>query len=90
MGIIGANLMVQIYPKFTLGLTGNTIIGVFGSVLFIKSLGRIGVDPKIIMADGQVSIHLLILNFVIAILGGGISLAMISLINKKIQKNNHS
>lgn len=90
MGIIGSNLMARIYPKFTLGLTGNTIIGVFGSVLFIKSLGRFGIDPKIIMANGQVSIYLLILNFIIAILGGGISLAMISIINKKIQKKNNS
>ncbi len=45
IGIIGANTIGFVLKKYSFGIIGNTIAGVFGSVFLIKSLGRLGFDP---------------------------------------------
>ncbi|MEP1096072.1 MAG: hypothetical protein ABJG78_13240 [Cyclobacteriaceae bacterium] len=69
-GIVGANLVGFVFKKYSLGLTGNTIAGVFGSILLLKSIGRLGVDPVSIMQTGQVNILLLVINILLSTLGG--------------------
>ena len=70
IGIIGANLMGFIYKKYSFGLTGNTIAGVFGSILCIKSFGRLGFDPISIMQSGNTNLLLFSLNCVVSFSGG--------------------
>lgn len=69
-GIVGANLVGLFFKKHSLGLTGNTIAGVFGSILFLKSIGRLGVDPVSIMQTGQVNVGLLVISLLLSTLGG--------------------
>ncbi|MDG4950957.1 hypothetical protein NLM59_08470 [Weeksellaceae bacterium KMM 9724] len=85
MGILGSNFTGLILKKYSLGLTGNTILGVFGSILFIKSFGRLGFSPKMIMESGTVDYILLLINFIVSFIGGGLFLILISLIKNKIE-----
>ena len=73
IGIIGANLMGFLYKKYSFGLTGNMIAGVFGSILCIKSLGRLGFDPVSIMESGNTNLLLFGLNCVVSFFGGVVS-----------------
>jgi hypothetical protein len=70
LGILGANLFGLLKPRITLGFIGNTIAGVFGSIFFIKSFGRLGFNPQAIMSTGEANYYLLILNLLISIFGG--------------------
>jgi len=74
IGIIGADLTGYFFKKYSFGITGNTIAGVFGSIFMIKSVGRLGFDPVSIMQSGDVNIVLLILNFLISFAGGVVAL----------------
>ena len=87
MGILGSNFTGLALKKYSMGLTGNTILGVFGGVLFIKSLGRLGFSPKLIMESGSVDYLLLLLNFMVSFIGGGLFLILISLIKNKLESN---
>lgn len=69
-GILGAILSGALLKKYSLGLTGNAIAGVFGSSLLIKSLGRLGFDPVSIIQGGSVNGWLLLLNLLTATTGG--------------------
>ncbi|MFK8007149.1 MAG: hypothetical protein AB8H03_12280 [Saprospiraceae bacterium] len=69
-GIIGANSMGFIFKKYSFDLVGNTIAGVFGSILLIKSLGRFGFDPLSIMQTGSTNLPLFLLNCFVSFLGG--------------------
>jgi uncharacterized membrane protein YeaQ/YmgE (transglycosylase-associated protein family) len=40
-GVLGANSIFFINKKRSFGITGNSIIGVFSSVFFIKTLGKL-------------------------------------------------
>ena len=40
IGIIGANLLGLFYKKYSFGLAGNTIAGVFGCIISIKFFGQ--------------------------------------------------
>ena len=85
-GLIGANLFGWIFPKYSLGLTGNSMAGVFGSILFIKSLGRFGFGPVAIMESGSPDIFLLAINLLISILGGIVLVLLIGKMKKRLQQ----
>jgi len=87
IGIIGANLTGFVYKKYSFGSIGNTIAGVFGSVLFIKSFGRLGFDPIAIMELGSVDFNLLIINFLVSFSGGVIALILIQKLKTLMNKN---
>ena len=70
VGILGANLAGLLFKKSTFQLTGNSILGVFGSVLLIKSLGRLGFDPVSIMQTGELNTLLWIFHLVVSLTGG--------------------
>ncbi len=86
LGIIGANLTGYIYKKYSFGLIGNSIAGVFGSIFFIKSLGRLGFDPISIMEQGSVNYSLLTLNLFVSFFGGAIALILIKKLKEKMDK----
>lgn len=77
MGIVAANLTGYLYKKYSFGLIGNSIAGVFGSVFFIKSLGRLGFDPVSIMELGNTDYILLIINLIVSFCGGIVALILI-------------
>lgn len=82
IGIIGANLTGLILKKYSFGLVGNTIAGVFGSVLLIKFFGRLGFDPASIMQSGNPDLLLFLINSIVSFLGGAIAVIGI----KKLKK----
>jgi len=86
IGIIGANLTGFAYKKYSFGLIGNTIAGVFGSIFFIKSLGRLGFDPISIMQHKSVNYNLFIINMIVSFFGGAIALILIKKIKAKMDK----
>ena len=86
IGIAGANLTGLFFKKYSFGLIGNTIVGVFGSVFFIKSIGRLGFDPKSILQSGNVNISLFIVNLIISFCGGIVVLILLKMLEKKINK----
>lgn len=87
VGIIGSNLTGFAFKKYSFGIIGNTIAGVFGSILLIKSLGRLGFDPKSIMQLGSVNLSLFILNSIVSFCGGAIALIIIYKLKTKLSKN---
>jgi len=86
-GIVGANLTGFLYKKYSFGLVGNSIAGVFGSIFFIKSLGRLGFSPISIMQQGSVNYGLFILNIIISFCGGALALILIKKLKAKMDKN---
>lgn len=86
-GIIGANTTAITFKKYSFGIVGNTIAGVFGSILFIKFFGRLGFDPFTIVQSGNINFSLLLLNLLVSFLGGVIALILIkrlkTILNKK-------
>lgn len=87
MGIIGANTAGFFFKKYSFGLTGNTISGVFGSVFLIKTFGRFGLNPELILQSGTINYFLLTANFLVSFVGGAIALLFLfkfkSYINRK-------
>ncbi|MDB4292162.1 hypothetical protein N9954_02055 [Maribacter sp.] len=77
VGIIGANAAGFFFKKYAAGLTGNTIAGVFGSILFIKTFGNLGLNPQFILQSGAIDYTLLAGNFFISLVGGVIALIFI-------------
>lgn len=86
IGIIAANLFGKYYKKYTFGFKGNTVIGVFGSVLLIKSFGRLGFDPWSIMNNGDFNSFRLAINMLISVIGGVLGLILAKIIYKKLNK----
>ncbi len=84
IGIIGGNTAGYFFKKYSFGLVGNTIVGVFGSVFLIKSIGRLGFSPKFIMQSGNVDFFLFTLNAVVSFLGGAIGIFLIYKLKKKM------
>jgi integral membrane protein len=81
IGIFGANLIGFIFKKYSFDLIGNTIAGVFGSILMIKFFGRLGFDPISIMESGNTDWLLFFLNIITSFSGGALSIIFI----KKLQ-----
>jgi uncharacterized membrane protein YeaQ/YmgE (transglycosylase-associated protein family) len=86
IGIIAANLFGYVYKKYSFGFTGNTLIGIFGSILFIKTFGILGFDPWSIMQNETFHSTLFILNSMVSFLGGMIGLIFIKIIHTKMNK----
>lgn len=84
IGIIGANLTGFVFKKYSFDIIGNTIAGVFGSIFFIKSFGRLGFDPKSIMQSGDVNIYLFTINSIVSFCGGLITVIIIKKIKNKM------
>ncbi|OEK08824.1 hypothetical protein A8C32_00680 [Flavivirga aquatica] len=70
VGIVGTNVFGLLYRKYNIGLIGNTIAGVFGSILFIKVFGRLGFDPVSIMKPRIFNAFLFVINMIVSLLGG--------------------
>jgi hypothetical protein len=80
-GLLGANILALAYKKYSLGFTGNTISGVFGSVLFVKSFSRLGLS---IPLSGDMDLTLIIVNFLLSFLAGAFGLFLIYFIKMKL------
>lgn len=86
IGIIAANLIGYVKKKYSFGFTGNTLIGVFGSIFLIKSFGRLGFDPWSIMNDGDFDGFRLTINLTVSALGGVLGLILAKMIYNKLNK----
>lgn len=82
-GIFGANVFAYFFKKYSFGFTGNTVLGVFGSILFIKSIGRLGLSPNFVVVDGHSSMLLLTGNLILSFLGGCFFLYFVFFLKKK-------
>ena len=87
IGIAGANSTGHFLKKYSFGIIGNTIAGVFGSVFLIKSFGRLGFDPKSIMQLGNVNPNLFIINSIVSFIGGALAVILISKLKNKMNSN---
>ncbi|PCI31858.1 MAG: hypothetical protein COB60_10455 [Flavobacteriaceae bacterium] len=85
IGIIGANAMGVFYPKYSFGFIGNTILGVFGGAFLIKSIGRLGFDPKSVMGAGTVDLTMLSVNMLVSFLGGVMAVFIVCLMKNFIK-----
>ena len=83
IGIIAANLTGYFSKKYSFGRIGNTIVGVFGSILCIKLFGRLGFNPWSIMNDGDFDGFRLAVNLFVSAIGGSIGLVFAKMIYKK-------
>ena len=86
IGIIGANVFGYVKKKFSFGFTGNTLIGVFGSIFLIKSFGRLGFDPWSRMNNGDFDAFRLVINMIVSALGGIMGLVLVKYIYRKMNK----
>jgi uncharacterized membrane protein YeaQ/YmgE (transglycosylase-associated protein family) len=86
VGIFAANLFGFIFKKYSFGSTGNSIVGVFGSVFFIKLIGRFGFDPIAISENGNISYALLSINLIISFFGAIVALIILKFIFNKLNK----
>jgi len=77
IGIFGANLFGFIFKKYSFEIIGNSIAGVFGSIFFIKSFGRLGFDPLAIVKFGSINYNLLIINFIVSFFGAVVTLIVL-------------
>lgn len=87
IGIIGANSTALFFKKYSFGLIGNTIAGVFGSVFFIKLIGRLGFSPQAIMRTGSVNFNLFVLNSLVSFCGGIVAVILLSKLVAKFNKS---
>ncbi|RKR14282.1 hypothetical protein CLV91_0357 [Maribacter vaceletii] len=84
VGIIAANSLGYIHKKYSFGIIGNTIAGVFGSVFVIKFFGRLGFAPLSILNNGDFDGVRLIVNIVVSAIGGVVGLLLAKLLYNKI------
>ena len=87
VGIFGANLTGFIFKKYSFELVGNTIAGVFGSVLFIKFFGRLGFDPASIIEVGSTNWLLFFINIFTSFIGGMLSIILMKKLQKEMTSN---
>ena len=86
IGIIGAIIIGLIYKKYSFGIVGNTIAGVFGSIFLIKSFGRLGFNPQSIIQNETFNGLLFSINCIVSFLGGALGLILIKIISNKMNK----
>jgi hypothetical protein len=86
IGILAANVFGYFKKQYSFGFTGNTLVGVFGSIFLIKSFGRLGFDPWTIMQNGTFHISLFIINCMVSTLGGVLGLIVVKFIYNKLNK----
>ena len=56
----------------------------FGSIFLIKSFGRLGIDPRSIMNDGNFDGFLLAINLGVSVIGGIVGMIVVKLIKNKM------
>ena len=88
VGILGSNLAGILFKKYSFGLIGNTITGVFGSILFIKSFGRLGFDPSSVIELGTVNYALFGLNCLCSFMGGIFGLLLAKKLKDQLKNSN--
>ena len=86
IGIVGAIGVGSIFKKYSFGIVGNTIAGVFGSVFLIKSFGRLGFNPQSIMQGEAFNVWLFSINCFVSFLGGALGLVVIKKLYYKMNK----
>ncbi|WP_405611202.1 hypothetical protein [Polaribacter sp. Asnod1-A03] len=86
IGILGANLFGVYKEKYSFGFTGNTLVGVFGSIFLIKVFGRLGFNPWYIMQNETFDIWLFIINGIVSALGGILGVFISKIIYIKMNK----
>ena len=86
IGIMSSNVFGYFKKKYSFGFTGNTLIGVFGSILLVKTFGRLGFDPWHIMNDGDFDGLRLTINLFVSALGGVLGLIFAKMIYNKMNK----
>lgn len=86
IGIIASNLFGYFKKAYSFGLVGNTIIGVFGSILVLKAFGRLGFNPWSITKNGSIEIDLFLINIAISAIGGILGLIATKFITSKLKK----
>jgi uncharacterized membrane protein YeaQ/YmgE (transglycosylase-associated protein family) len=86
LGIIGANSTGFFFKKYSFGIVGNTIAGVFGSILLMKTFGRLGFNPLSILENGTFNGFLFSVNCIVSLLGGVFGLIVIKLIKSRLNK----
>ena len=84
IGIIAANVFGYFKKQYSFGFTGNTLVGVFGSIFLVKSFGRLGFNPWSIMENGTFHSSLFIINCLVSVLGGVIGLIVTKSVSKKL------
>lgn len=89
IGIIGANSAGFTFKKYSFGIVGNTIAGVFGSIFLIKSFGRLGFNPQSIVHNGTFNGLLFSINCIVSFLGGVLGLIAIKLIKGKLNEKKY-
>jgi len=88
IGIIATFVFTALYKKYFISLSINVVAGVFGSIFLTKAFGRFGVNPKLIYAQSQLHINLLVYNLSLSIIGG--ILAIIIIVKLKTYIENKS
>jgi integral membrane protein len=88
IGIIGANFTGLLFKRYSFGLIGNTIAGVFGSILLMKSLGRLGFDPISIMQSGNTDLPLFLLNCLVSFGGGALAIIFLKKLKTAMNSKN--
>lgn len=89
IGIIGAISAGIAFKKYSFGIVGNTISGVFGSIFLIKTFGRLGFNPQSIVQNGTFNSGLFIINCMASFIGGILGLVVIKLIKRKLNKEKY-
>jgi uncharacterized membrane protein YeaQ/YmgE (transglycosylase-associated protein family) len=85
-GIVGTNIFAIIFKKYSFQFIGNTILGVFGSIFFVKMLGPLGFSINSVV-NSQHPNFLFAVNIIISIFGGIIFLVLLKKITSKASVN---
>lgn len=86
IGIIASNVLGYYKKAYSFGITGNTLVGVFGSIFLVKTFGRLGFDPWSIMQNQTFHLLPFIINCLVSILGGALGLILVKKLSNKINK----
>lgn len=86
-GLLGANIFATLYKRYSFGLTGNTIAGVFGSIFLIKFFGRLGFRPNDIVVNGEFFINPFLINIFFSVLGSVLALILLKKLRLKLELN---
>ncbi|ANW95610.1 hypothetical protein AXE80_04660 [Wenyingzhuangia fucanilytica] len=87
VGIVASNIYAYFSNSKDFGITGNTILGVFGSILFIKSFSRLGFSPSDIMQYHELNIGLFSINILVSALGGILFFLLVKYLYQKASSN---
>jgi len=85
LGIIGANLYGALFKKYSFQLIGNTISGVFGSIILIKSFEGLGFGPASIVVNGSTNWFLFLCNIIISVCGGILAVIIMKRVQLEMQ-----